>query len=165
MVQRRREADEGGVGIGGEGCRRKLVLCDLQKAGRQAQETFDVQDGGAGGCSCCRNVSCIRKERGKRCFLFAFTFNICTPIFNSFWQTWNSHKVFKNAAWARLTFNRLLLDAAARWGCWGRSWRTEGLRKLHFRTGGTFNWTGVFQTLLWTQVDFYWAILTLQINL
>lgn len=42
VVQRRREADEGSVGVRGEGRRRELVLCDLQKAGRQAQETFDV---------------------------------------------------------------------------------------------------------------------------
>lgn len=79
MVQRRREADEGGVGVRGEGRRRKLVLRDLQKAGRQAQETFHVQDGGAGGRG---NVSCNGKEKGQRCF-FLFFLN---PPSHSKWE-------------------------------------------------------------------------------
>lgn len=61
----------------------------------------------------------------------------------------------------QLTFSGLLLDAAARWHCWGCSWRAEGLRELLFRGGSAFNWAGIFKTLLWTQVDFNGAILAL----
>lgn len=74
MVQRWREANEGGVGVWGEGHRRELVICDLKKAGGQAQETFDVKDGGTGGCG--RNVSC-NEERSKRCFLFTIKMDTC----------------------------------------------------------------------------------------
>lgn len=102
MVQGRREADEGGAGVWGEGRRRKLVLGDLQKGGRQAQETFHVQDGGAGGCSCSRNVSCKRKERSKRCFLFTFTFNMLNTVYALVYLTVPNKpgivKVLKNAA-------------------------------------------------------------------
>lgn len=64
MVQRRREADEGGVRIRGQGRRRELVFCDLEKAGGQAQETIEVEGGGAGGRSRFRNVSCNEDRRG-----------------------------------------------------------------------------------------------------
>lgn len=63
MVQRWREGDEGGVGVRGQGRRRELVFCDLEKAGGQAQETFQVEGGGTGGCSCFRNVSCNEERR------------------------------------------------------------------------------------------------------
>lgn len=76
MVQRWREANEGGVGVWGEGRRRELVLCDLEKAGGQAQENFHVKNGGTGRCGCCRNVSC-NEEKSKRCFLFTVKMDTC----------------------------------------------------------------------------------------
>ncbi len=73
----------------------------------------------------------------------------------------NSTVLFTTLQRAQLTFSRILFDAVAWWHRLGRSWRDEGLRELLLRGDSAFNWASVFKALLWTQVDFYGAILAL----
>ena len=49
MVQRRGEADEGGVGVRHEVGPGQLVLGHLEQAGRKPQQALHVQQGGGGG--------------------------------------------------------------------------------------------------------------------
>lgn len=66
MVEVRREADEGGVGVGGEPGARELVLGHLEQAGGQAQEALYVQEGGGVGEGYrCRSGEFSYREGGE----------------------------------------------------------------------------------------------------